>query len=210
MIAKSLERAGFHTILLKNAKRQDVMAAADSIGASIKPGAVVALYFDGFAIQADGRNFLIPTDAEIWSAAGVKREGVDLEALMNRLRSDGAGAEIVMLNGARRNPFERRFRIYSHGLAPINGPINSISIVATAPGTLLDDITGSKDAFVSALTAELVRNTPVDDAFFKARSEVVTASQGHQVPNVSSMLIDPVRVEPNPPVLARTLAQQNS
>jgi uncharacterized caspase-like protein len=210
VIAKSLERAGFHAVLLKNAKRQDVLAAADSIGAAIKPGAAVAIYFDGLAIQSDGRNFLIPTDAEIWTEAGVKRAGVDLEALMNQLRADGAGAELVMLNGARRNPFERRFRIYSHGLAPINGPVNSISIVSTAPGTLLGDTSGSRDAFVSALTAELASNTDVDDAFFRARSKVVSASQRHQVPNVSSMLIDPVKVGPNSAVLARTLSRQNS
>jgi hypothetical protein len=36
------------------------------------------------------------------------------------LRPAGAGAELVAVDASRRNPFERRFRVFSYGFAPVS------------------------------------------------------------------------------------------
>src|SRR5438128_8259690 len=97
---------------------------------------------------------MIPVDARIWKEGGVRREGISVESVLDGIKEKGAHARLVVIDASRRNPYERRFRSYSHGLAPINSPDNALIISSASPGKVVDDSRGQN----SVLVTELLNN----------------------------------------------------
>ena len=101
-----------------------------------------------------------------------------------------------MIDASRRNPYERRFRAFSHGLAPINAPDNALILSSATPGKVADDSKGQN----SVLVTELLNNINAQEAagaeavFNKTRVAISRASDGEQVPSVSSSLLEDVRL----------------
>jgi hypothetical protein len=59
-----------------------------------------------------------------------------------------------VVNISRRNPYERRFRPFSHDLAPISAPDNALILSSAAPGRVADDSDGPN----SILMAERLKH----------------------------------------------------
>ena len=56
----------------------------------------------------------------------VRRGAISIESVLEMMKEQGARAKLVVLDASRRNPYERRFRAFSHGLAPINAADNAL------------------------------------------------------------------------------------
>ena len=65
--------------------------------------------------------------ATIWKESDVRHEGLSVETVLDVMKERGARAKLVVLDASRRDPYERRFRSYSHGLALINAHNRSSS-----------------------------------------------------------------------------------
>jgi len=151
------------------------------------------LFFGGYGIQVGRESYMVPVDATIWKESDVKREGVAVEAVLDVMKSQGARAKIVVLDASRRNPFERRFRSYSHGLAPIAAPDNALILTSATPGKVAEDTKGRHSALVTELLARLGKGDGAEAMFNKTRIAVSKSSEGEQVPAVSSSLLEDVR-----------------
>ena len=75
---------------------------------------------------------MIPVDAQIWTEADVRRDGFSLETVLGEINSRGAGVKIALIDASRRNPFERRFRSFSAGLAPVIAPNGTLVMYSAA------------------------------------------------------------------------------
>jgi uncharacterized caspase-like protein len=106
----------------------------------------------------------------------------------------GAKAKLVVVDASRRNPYERRFRSYSHGLAPISVPENALILTSATPGKVADDGKGQYSVLVTELLNNLNSQSGAATAFNKTRISVSRASDGEQVPQVSSSLLEDVRI----------------
>ncbi|TJX01107.1 caspase family protein, partial [Neisseria gonorrhoeae] len=95
---------------------------------------------------------------------------------------------------SRRNPFERRFRAYSHGLAPINAPANALIMSSATPGKVLDDPQQANSVLVSELLNQLGKSPSAETVFNKTRNAIARSSDGEQVPTVSSSLVEDIRL----------------
>src|SRR5581483_3927860 len=104
-------------------------------------------------IQSGRESYMIPVDAKIWREVDVRREGLSIEKLLDVAKAQGARAKLVVVDASRRNPYERRFRAYSHGLAPISAPDNALILSSATPGKVLDDPKGQNN---SVLVSELL------------------------------------------------------
>jgi uncharacterized caspase-like protein len=142
-----LRRAGFYVIAVEDARKAELDAAAERLKSKMEHNATVVLFYGGYAIQIDRENFMIPVDAKIWRESDVKRDGVGIEPLLSQLNQVGGGAEIVVIDASRRNPFERRFREYSHGLAPIDAPDNALVVTSELPDQIAYD-SGDRNSVV--------------------------------------------------------------
>src|SRR6202171_5414101 len=97
---------------------------------------------------------MIPVDAAIWKEADVRRQGFSIESVLEVMKAQGARTKLVVIDASRRNPYERRFRAFSHGLAPIDAPDNALILTSATPGKVADDSAGQ----YSVLVAELLNN----------------------------------------------------
>src|SRR5215472_17202379 len=110
----------------------------------------------------------------------------------------GAKVKIVILDAARRNPFERRFRASPAGLAPIDVPVGTLALYSAAPGQVIDESSGANSLFVGELIKELRSpNLTAEDIFNRARIGVSRASNNEQVPWVTSSLAEEFYFRPS-------------
>jgi hypothetical protein len=111
------------------------------------------------------------------------------------MKERGARAKLVVVDASRRNPYERRFRTFSHGLAPINAPDNALVLTSATPGKVAEDSGGEHSVLVSELLGNLAAQASGAEAVFnKTRVTISRASDGEQVPSVSSSLLEDVRL----------------
>ena len=111
------------------------------------------------------------------------------------MKERGARAKLVVVDASRRNPYERRFRTFSHGLAPINAPDNALVLTSATPGKVAEDSKGEHSVLVSELLGNLAAQASGAEAVFnKTRVTISRASDGEQVPSVSSSLLEDVRL----------------
>jgi len=198
-LTASLRRDGFDVDVVEDATRDDMTRAVARLKSKIKPDSVVMLFFGGYGVQAGRESYMIPVDATIWKEADVRREGVSVESVLDAMKEHGACAKLVVLDASRRNPYERRFRTFSHGLAPISAPDNALILTSATPGLVADDSSGQ----YSVLVTELLNNlnaresektaAAAEAVFNKTRVAISRASDGTQVPSVSSSLLEDVR-----------------
>jgi uncharacterized caspase-like protein len=138
---------------------------------------------------------MIPVDATIWKEADVRRDGVSVESVLEAMKEQGACAKLVVLDASRRNPYERRFRTFSHGLAPISAPDNALILTSATPGKVADDSEGENSVLVTELLSNLnAQATAAETVFNKTRVAISRASDGAQVPSVSSSLVEDIRI----------------
>src|SRR3977135_396626 len=159
-----------------------------------KPDSVVMLFFGGYGIQVGRESYMIPVDATIWKEADVRRHGFSVEQVLDLMKEKGARAKLVVIDASRRNPYERRFRAFSHGLAPINAPDNALILTSATPGKVADDSKGTHSVLMSELLNNLNAQSGagVEAVFNKTRIAISRASDGEQVPSVSSSLLEDV------------------
>jgi uncharacterized caspase-like protein len=137
---------------------------------------------------------MIPVDAAIWKESDVRREGVSIESVLDVMKEQGACAKLVVVDASRRNPYERRFRTFSHGLAPITAPDNALILSSATPGKVADDSKGQYSVLVAELLNHLnAQAAAAETVFNKTRVAISRASDGAQVPSVSSSLLEDVR-----------------
>jgi uncharacterized caspase-like protein len=191
-LTASLRRDGFEVDVVEDASKDDMNRAVARLKSRIRPDSVVMLFFGGYGVQAGRESYMIPVDAAIWKEADVRRDGVSVEAVLDVMKERGARAKLVVIDASRRNPYERRFRAFSHGLAPISAPDNALILSSATPGQVADDSGGAN----SVLMAELLNNLTgesIESSFNKTRVAISRSSDGVQVPSVSSSLLEDVR-----------------
>jgi uncharacterized caspase-like protein len=193
-LTSALRAKGFDVDVIEDATKDDMARALGRLKAKIKQDTVVMLFFGGFGVQVGRESFMIPVDARIWREADVRRDGVSIEQALDAMTEKGAKAKLVVVDASRRNPYERRFRSYSHGLAPISAPENALILTSATPGKVADDGNGQYSVLVTELLNNLNSQAGVETAFNKTRVTISRASEGEQVPSVSSSLLEDVRL----------------
>lgn len=195
-LTSTLRESGFDVDVVEDASKDDMQRAIGRLKSRIKPDSVVMLFFGGYGIQAGRESYMIPVDARIWKESDIRREGVSVESVLDGIKEKGARAKLVVIDASRRNPYERRFRSYSHGLAPLAAPDNALILTAATPGKVVDDSKGQNSVLVAELLNNLAGNGAggIEGVFNKTRIAISRASDGAQVPSVSSSLLDEIRI----------------
>jgi uncharacterized caspase-like protein len=192
-LSAALRHEGFDVDVIEDASHDDMNRALDRLRGKIRSDSVVLLFFGGYGVQVGRESYMIPVDATIWKEKDVKHEGVSVEAVLDVMKSQGARAKLVVLDASRRNPYERRFRSYSHGLAPIAAPDNALILSSATPGKVAEDLAGTHSVLVSELLNHLNKGEGAEAIFNKTRIAISKTSEGEQVPSVSSSLLEDIR-----------------
>ena len=195
-LTAALRRNGFDVDVVEDASKDDMSRAIGRLKSRTRPDSVVMLFFGGYGVQVGQESYMIPVDAAIWKEADVRRQGFSIEQVLEVMQAQGARAKLAVVDASRRNPYERRFRTFSHGLAPITAPDNALILSSATPGKVAEDSQGTH----SVLMTELLNNINAQPAgpagaetlFNKTRTAISRATDGEQVPAVSSSLLEEV------------------
>ena len=190
-IADELKRDGFNVEVGENLTGEAMRRAFDRLYGRIKPGSVALIFFSGFGIQSNRQSFMIPVDAQIWTEADIRRDGFSLETVLGEINSRGAGVKIALVDASRRNPFERRFRSFSAGLAPVIAPNGTLVMYSAALSSVVSDNGSDHSLFVQELLKEIrVPDLMAEETLNRTRVGVTRASRQEQVPWISSSLAE--------------------
>src|SRR3954453_11203038 len=188
-IAEELKRDGFNVDIGENLTAEQMRRAFERLYGKIKPGSVALIFFSGFGVQSSRQSYMIPVDAQIWTAPAVRRDGFSLETVLGEINSRGAGVKIALIDASRRNPFERRFRSFSAGLAPVIAPNGTLVMYSAALSSVVGDVGGDHSLFVRELLKEIrVPDLTAEETLNRTRIGVTRASRSEQVPWISSSL----------------------
>jgi hypothetical protein len=182
-IAKALADSGFTVILRENADQRGILSALREFGDKLSAGGTGLFYYAGHGMQIKGRNYLIPVGASIEREDEVAYGAVDAQAVLDKMEAAGNGANIMILDACRNNPFTRSTRSGQAGLAQMDAPVGTLVAFATSPGAVASDGAGSNGLYTQhLLDAMRKEGSKVEDVFKQVRANVRRDSQGKQVP----------------------------
>jgi Caspase domain/Tetratricopeptide repeat len=190
-MADELKRDGFTVEIGENLTGDNMRRAFDRLYNKLRPGSVALIFFSGFGIQSNRQSYMIPVDAQIWTESDVRRDGVSLETVLGEINNRGAGVKIALIDASRRNPYERRFRPGSSGLAPVIAPNGTLVMYSAALSSVVSDSGSDRSLFVQELLKEIrVPDLGAEEALNRTRLGVTRASNREQQPYLSSSLAE--------------------
>lgn len=165
----------------------------------ILPGSDVALFFyAGHAMQVNGKNFLIPVNAELEDETAIDFETINLGVILEFMNNNER-TSIALLDACRNNPLARNFTrklgkarsgFVGRGLAAPNAGDGQMLIgFATAPGEVALDGEGNNSPFTTALLKHI--ETPgveIESMLKRVKADVFDETQGSQSPWHNSAL----------------------
>lgn len=206
-LADSLRQIGFQVALVENADREQMLEALGSFEERLKASRGIAFFhYGGHGVQVNGRNYLIPANADIPDEKRVATRAVELDEVMTALDASGSTANIVVLDACRDNPLPASTRSATRGLSVVQAkPKNSIIIFAAEAGSKAQDGLFTP-ILANAITAP---GRSITDVVMQVRRQVNEQSGGTQIPGEYNQLFDPIVLNgdsqlPPPPQPAAT------
>ena len=187
IMADALKSLGFELVGGKaqtNLDKGGLDNVIRKFGETIRGKRVAFLYYSGHGVQVDGRNYLIPTSANVVSRTDVKYELVNVDNVLEDMNASGTKVNIIVLDACRNNPFgEKGLRGAVSGLAVMDAPSGTLVAYATGPGRTAADGVGKNSPYTESL-ARIIKEPGLDieDVFREVGKDVQIKTGGVQVP----------------------------
>lgn len=189
-MTQRLQNLGFTVYSVTDADLGAMQQAVMDFMNEVTEESTALVFYAGHGIQANGRNYLIPVDATLKSERALRFEALELNDILEELAEIEAKINIVILDACRNNPFARRFRGGSRGLAVVDAARGTLIAYATAPGSVASDGHGDNGLYTQELLKALeAPGLKVEEVFKRVRRQVAEKSGGEQLPWESSSLI---------------------
>jgi len=161
------------------------------------------VYYAGHGVQYNGRNYLMPIDANLGLESDIPRTGFLLDELRRRLDGLSQGVSIIVLDTCRVRfcPAGRcRGIMSSLGLVSEHRSSGTLVAYSTAPGRLASDGAAEEHSLYTAALLELLPTPglPVEKMFRRLTEEVFRRSHGLQKPEfVDGLMGDEFCLKPD-------------
>jgi uncharacterized caspase-like protein len=200
-IAAVLKELDFEVITAVNANKRDMDLKLAEFARKSTDADAALFYYAGHAMQLQGRNFLMPVDAELEDEFSVQYQMVGLDyvrAALDRVN----GVKIMILDACRNNPlanrmiqrtagFTRSVAETTRGLARIDKTQGMVIAYATAVDDVAEDGDGRNSPFTAALLRRLREpGLEIATLFRRVASDVNAQTGGRQRPELTINLLD--------------------
>ena len=147
------------------------------------------IYYAGHGLEINGRNYLVPVDAQLKSDRDVDDEAV----VLDRIEASVSGANklrLVVLDACRQSPFLAQMtrstavsRSVSRGLTRVEPESGMLIVFATQAEAVADDGNGDHSPFATAFLKEVqVPGLEIRRLFDSVRDDVIDATDRKQMP----------------------------
>lgn len=191
LVAASADEAGFDDVTMALDLTTDEFQRTLREFRKKASGADVAMvYYAGHGIEGQGKNWLIPVNAELNASLDLPYEAMELDRVMESL--SGAQIRMVVLDACRNNPFARSWksgtRAVNRGLAGIE--VDDVLVIyAAAPGQTAMDGDGVHSPFAASFANRLRQvGLPIQLLGGMVRDDVLSETGGSQRPFVSASI----------------------
>ncbi len=186
-LKNTLEKLNFAVTIVEDASKENILDALYDFQQKVsKAGGVAFFHYGGHAVQVNGKNYIIPVDADIPDERRVSTRAVDLDEIMSSMQGD---TNIVILDACRNNPLPA-----SSGRSATRGlvlsefkPKNSIIVYSAQPGKVAQD-----GVFTPILTKNLLEEKSFTDVLMDTRREVRKRTNNEQSPGEYNELDAPI------------------
>ncbi len=196
-VAGGLRRLGFEVIEKYDLGVTEMRRALGQFEDKATGSEWALVYFSGHGMELNGKNWLIPIDAELARATDVPDEAVALDRVMDRVRG-ARKLRIVILDACRNNPYRSRMimtggvaKAVERGFAPVEPSHGEVVFYAARDGSVALDGTGANSPFAAALVRHMDEDGVELGRFFRrVTSSVLAATGNHQEPFVYGRIPD--------------------
>ncbi|HKD28621.1 MAG TPA: caspase family protein [Xanthobacteraceae bacterium] len=191
-MAALLRNVGFDVVEGVDLDRAGMTARLSEFAVKTQGADVALLFYAGHGIAVNGKNYLLPVDANLNSEFDVKfGAAIDLDATLDQTMAD-AKVKLVFLDACRDNPFADKIRSASRtrsvtvlsGLAEMKSSEGTLVAFATGPGQkAIDGRQGENSPFTHALLQNLAEpGVEIRLALTKVRAQVSEETHKQQLP----------------------------
>jgi len=189
-IAEKLKTLGFEVIFAKNKSKSEMKALIRQFGGKLKQKGGVGLFFyAGHGLQIDGNNYLVPVDFNASVSYEVADAAVNSSLITGAMEEAENPLNIILLDACRDNPFPRKNRSSSRGLARMDSTSGTIIAYSTSPGDVAADGEGRNSPYTANLLKHMGSpGLTIEQVFKRVRVGVEDYTEGRQLPWETSSL----------------------
>ena len=190
-VAKALKKSGFEVVSAIDLDRVSFDQAFEKFVRSLHGADISVFYYSGHGIQVGQDNRIIPTDAQLKSAADLEVETVSVKTIMSYMKSNSK-LQLVFLDSCRTNPFpassflvgpEKQFLVAGVGLAAQEAELGSLIAFSTQPGAVAIDGRGDQSPFTASMVSHAFQlGIDVKTAIAQVTDDVWKATEQKQKP----------------------------
>lgn len=205
-IAAALERLGFEVIRGLDLDYTGMRTAVRRFSEKLPNSNVALLFYAGHGLQVNGKNYLVPVDAQIETQADLDFGTIDLDLVVRGMEAD-TRTNIIFLDACRDNPLAAnltrrlgtRSGTVSRGLAQVDTSVGTLISFSTQPGNVALDGDGRNSPFTAALLKSIeVPGLTLSEVMIDVRNDVLRATARKQVPWDNSSLTGQFYFKPLP------------
>jgi hypothetical protein len=106
-VAQQLRDLGFEVTLLLDLDKAGFEARVRDFAGSLNGAEAAVFFYAGHGLQVDGRNYMVPVDADVANEADLPFQLVSLDIALQRLATERI-TNIVILDACRNNPLSEK------------------------------------------------------------------------------------------------------
>jgi hypothetical protein len=190
---------GFEVVMAIDATKRDMDLALQRFARLAADADSALFFYAGHALQYQGRNYLMPTDAELEDEISIRYQMVvmeDVRAALDRVN----GVKILILDACRNNPLADRLQrlagsaarsvAATRGLARVDKTQGMVVAYATAADDVAQDGSGRNSPFTAALLRRLQEpGLEIEMMFRRVAYDVNAQTGGRQRPETTISLL---------------------
>lgn len=197
LVKRTLESVGFQVIVGTDLSRSGMDEKLSEFERIIEKGAVAVFYFAGHAIEFEGKNYLLGTNAKLEARSRLGEESMEAETFAAAMLVAGAKSSFLLLDCCRDAPGDLEWLTRGAGrkagLAQIEIDGDIIIGFAAKPGAaaLEPDLPGANSPYAAALAKWIPSGLKHGDVFEQIRREVHESTGGLQRTWESGAFLEP-------------------
>ena len=198
-VAAALKAIGFDVTLKVDVEKRQMDQAVAEFAREGRAADAVLFYYAGHGMQFQGKNYLMPVDAELQDEVSLRYEMVGLDDVKSAMQIS-PGVKIMVLDACRDNPlaekFVRSISVSTRDVPKVQGYARPekaqgmIVVYATQADDVARDGIGRNSPFSSAFLKEIKEpGLEVGAMFRRIGSDVYAATNGRQSPELSISMV---------------------
>ncbi|MEZ5354505.1 MAG: SUMF1/EgtB/PvdO family nonheme iron enzyme [Bryobacteraceae bacterium] len=199
--ARALTQAGFNVKLIRDATRQQLLGLESEFVPGLPEGALVMIYYRGYAIHAGGSNWLLGADFDPAAQGGLETRAYSLARLLFYVLERTPTAAYLVLDAPHQNDALVRLSL-GRGLEPLEVNEKTLVTYSTPPSRVLPPPgTNASGVFARAFALAMkVKGEPISRILRDELPRQIRAlDPSRDLPRTDTLLIDdPLLYPPDP------------